>query len=365
MKHILLAATAWAVLAPAAFAQSTATSGSTATLTNTTGSRSSAVGVSNPQANVIGSPVGNGASSSVSQSSSQANTRSASSASATGNRSSFSGRQSLSLGNTRTSTSTTINYSIGSGTSGAGANGSNGTNAVDPAGANGANGANAAGTTASGDPAYSVNYSGGYSVHNVPEVIAPNIVGGNPCAVGASGGLAVSGFGITGGGTWADKQCERRQQAAQHGRAARCLRTDVPGRGRARRNAGGGQAVCWRCGSRGRDTGARGGCRASAAARRCRNRCFGPTPAPQPIAAAAPNKVKPEWCDRATPQSEASRHYVVQQCGELPHSVPVAATSEATLVATAPVLKPQQRPEWCWTAGPAELRRFPVCDVKS
>ncbi len=67
---------------------------------------------------------------------------------------------------------------------------------------------------AGGDPAYSINYSGGYSVRNVPEVIAPNMVGGNPCAIGASGGLAFSGFGISGGATWADKQCERRQQAA-------------------------------------------------------------------------------------------------------------------------------------------------------
>ena len=58
------------------------------------------------------------------------------------------------------------------------------------------------------------NYSGSYTVRNTPEVIAPNVSGGNPCAVGASGGVALPGFGITAGGTWADKACERRQQAA-------------------------------------------------------------------------------------------------------------------------------------------------------
>ena len=59
-----------------------------------------------------------------------------------------------------------------------------------------------------------LGYGGGYTVRNTPEVIPPNVVGGNPCAIGASGGLSMAGFGIAAGATWADKQCERRQQAA-------------------------------------------------------------------------------------------------------------------------------------------------------
>lgn len=89
----------------------------------------------------------------------------------------------------------------GSSTSSVTINSGSGDPSGDPSGSNG-----------SGDP--TINYSGGYTVHNVPEVIAPNIVGGNPCAVGVSGGVAVAGFGLTGGGTWADRACERRQEAA-------------------------------------------------------------------------------------------------------------------------------------------------------
>ena len=71
-----------------------------------------------------------------------------------------------------------------------------------------------------GDPAATgrteqyIGYGGSYTVRNTPEVIPPGIVGGNACAVGASGGLSMAGFGIAGGATWADKACERRQQAA-------------------------------------------------------------------------------------------------------------------------------------------------------
>lgn len=308
MRQMLLAATALAMLSGAAYAQSTANSGSNSTLTNTTtsGSQASATGVSNPVTNVIGNPIGNGASSSTSQANSSANTRSSSNASATGNRSSFSGRQSqaFSVGNTRSST--TINYAIGTGTSGGGTNGANGANAVDPAGPAGANGTS--GTTGAGsDPAYGINYSGGYSVRNVPEVVAPSIVGGNPCAIGASGGLALSGFGITGGATWADKQCERRQQAA--------LLYNI-GRSKA--------AVELMC----QDDNVRAALRISG------EPCVtDQTVAQQP----APVAVVPLAPAMATP---------------------------ATPVAT-PVATQQARPEWCYTASFAELRHHSECDVRS
>ena len=59
------------------------------------------------------------------------------------------------------------------------------------------------------------NYSGGYTLRNVPEIVAPSVNGGaNGCAVGVSGGVAVAGFGITTGAGWSDSNCERRNLAA-------------------------------------------------------------------------------------------------------------------------------------------------------
>jgi hypothetical protein len=167
---------------------------------------------------------------------------------------------------------------------------------------------NTTGTAGTGsgatDPSYDqyIGYGGGYTVHNVPEVIPPNVVGGNPCAVGASAGLAVSGFGISGGGTWADKQCERRQQAALlynmgHGTAATEL-------------------LC-------QDDHVRAALRAVGE----------PCTADRPAAAVA----------AATPQ---------------PAPVVRAAT-------VAPALPANTRPDWCWTAGPAELRHHAECNVSS
>ncbi|HYZ22072.1 MAG TPA: hypothetical protein VE690_07940 [Rhodopila sp.] len=51
-------------------------------------------------------------------------------------------------------------------------------------------------------------------MRNTPEIVAPSINGGNPCAVGVSGGVALPGVGVSGGATWADGACERRQAAA-------------------------------------------------------------------------------------------------------------------------------------------------------
>lgn len=56
-----------------------------------------------------------------------------------------------------------------------------------------------------------VDYSGGYSVKSVPDVVAPMIPGGtNPCVVGMSAGGSVVGFGMSAGGSWNDIDCERR-----------------------------------------------------------------------------------------------------------------------------------------------------------
>jgi hypothetical protein len=59
-----------------------------------------------------------------------------------------------------------------------------------------------------------VNYSGTTTVRNTPDVGAPAIYGGtNPCSVGASAGLGIPGFGLSGGATWSDHGCERRNTA--------------------------------------------------------------------------------------------------------------------------------------------------------
>ena len=142
-------------------------------------------------------------------------------------------------------------------------------------------------------------------------------MGGNPCAVGASGGVALPGFGITAGGTWADKACERRQQAAllfnmgepMVARELMCQDEQV----RRAMLTGGKPCVA--------DTMV-----AQAAAPAMVERSAAPgaqiaspikeaspdlTSAP---AAALPVMPKPEWCGRAAPSTDASKAYVSQVC---------------------------------------------------
>ncbi|MGH7120985.1 MAG: hypothetical protein ACREFP_18690 [Acetobacteraceae bacterium] len=66
-----------------------------------------------------------------------------------------------------------------------------------------------------GDPTLNdnVSYGGAYTIHNTPDVIPPSWGGQNTCAVGASGGVAVAGFGVSFGGMWSDSGCERRNSA--------------------------------------------------------------------------------------------------------------------------------------------------------
>ena len=59
-----------------------------------------------------------------------------------------------------------------------------------------------------------VKYSGSYRLENVPAVSAPGVVTAHNCALGASGGVAGAGFGISIGGSYVDKNCERISQAA-------------------------------------------------------------------------------------------------------------------------------------------------------
>jgi hypothetical protein len=173
MKCFLVAAVALALLGGMAHAQDTGAN-SSSTAINTSGSQSSLV--SNPRVNVIGNPIGKGASSSTSASKSTSSSRSSSRSAAVGNVTNvYAG---TSGGSSTTGTATTTAGSTGT------------------------------------DPTTNLNYGGSYTVRNTPEVIPPNVMGGNPSAVGASGGVSMPGFGLAMGATWADHACERRQQAA-------------------------------------------------------------------------------------------------------------------------------------------------------
>jgi hypothetical protein len=163
----------------------------------------------------------------------------------------------------------------------------------------GSSGTGSSGTTDPSSYQY-IGYGGGYTVRNTPEVIPPNVVGGNPCAIGASAGLSMAGFGIAGGATWADRQCERRQQAA--------LLFNI-GKPKAAT-----ELLC-------QDDNIRAALRVAG----------------EPCVADAP---------------------------------PVAAAAVAPVPATAPLVPPAApakpiRPEWCYTAGPAELRHHAECQAGS
>jgi hypothetical protein len=290
MKSILLAATALAMLCGPAFAQtSQSNSGSNATVNTASGSQSQSV--SNPRVNVIGNPIGNGASSSNSGAKATSNTRSASRAAAVGNTTNVTVSGYAGVDGSGNST--------GSGSTGSGSTGS---------GSNGAAGTGSNGSSSGNTGSNSVNYGGSYTIRNTPEVIPPSVVGGNPCAVGASGGLSLPGFGVALGGTWADKACERRQQAA--------LLFNM-----------GEQKVAYEmmC----QDDNVR------AAMRSASKPCIADTapvaqaPAPTmaqapavqapaaPIVMAAvhtPAAPRPEWCARAKPDTEASKAYFAQIC---------------------------------------------------
>lgn len=284
MRQMLLAATALAMLSGGAAYAQTSTSGSNSQSSATNSSASQSSSTSNPRVNVIGTSMGNGTSSSVSGSRATANTQSRSQSSAVGNRSNI-----------------TVNTYAGIDGSGSSSSGTR-------ASAGGASGGSPSDPSAAGgDPAYSINYSGGYSVRNVPEVIAPNVVGGNPCAIGASGGLAVSGFGISGGATWADKQCERRQQAA--------LLFNI-GKQRA--------AVELMC----QDDNVRVALRVSG---------------------------EPCTADQAIAQKPAT----------IAAALLVPAVAAPVAAVATPVAAQNGRPEWCYTASEAERRRHAECDVRS
>jgi hypothetical protein len=263
MRSILVATTALAVLCGPAYAQtSNSNSGSNAAVNTASGSQSSSA--SNPKVNVIGNPIGNGASSSNSGAKANSNSRSASRSAAVGN-------------------STTVNVSGYAG--------------VDKSGTGGSSG------NATGNGGY-LEYGGSYTVRNTPEVIAPSVLGGNPCAVGASGGIALPGFGLALGGTWADRACERRQQAAllfNMGEQKVAI-----------------ELMC-------QDDNVRSAMKTSgkacvthvpiAQAPASTQATMAPAPAGVMVAA-IPAAPRPSWCAIAAPSTEASKAYVAQACNK-------------------------------------------------
>jgi len=202
-----------------------------------------------------------------------------------------------------------VNVTPGYGSGGGGTNGTNGANAVDPAGAPGANGTNGANSAdppaalgSAGNP-LTENIGGTTTLRNTPEIVAPNISGGNPCLVGISGGGAGPGIGITLGIGYSDKGCERRNSAA--------LLSNI-----GQRDA----AIELMCDDQGvREALARSG-----------HPCAADRAVAAPVAAVDPAVVRRQQ-DAATPAALA--------------------------VASKP-----SRPDWCETASPAELRTHPACD---
>jgi hypothetical protein len=289
MKRLLLAVTALVLLSGGAYAQtSTSNSGSTATVNTTSGSQSSAQ--SNPRVNVIGNPIGNGASSSYSGAKSTSGSLSNSRSGAVGN--------------------VTNVYTGTSGTSGGGDGSTTGTGTT-PGGSGSTTGTGTTGTgTTAGssggsDPNTTINYSGSYTVRNTPEVIPPNVMGGNPCAVGASGGISTPGFGLAMGATWADRACERRQQAAllfNMGEQKVAL-----------------ELMC-------QDDNIRAAMKVAA------RPCTADIPAQPPVTSAAP---------------------------VMATTVATPAQPQVLRMAAKPA-----RPEWCYTASAAEQRRHAVCDER-
>jgi hypothetical protein len=303
VSKIVLAATAMLLFSGAAYAQNSASNSSQSnnqvSVGTTSGAQSSSVSNPKQTTSIAGTTIGNGASSSVSGSKSTSNTRSAS--------------QSSSSPTLTSATSVNI-YQSGSGGRRGGSTGNSSSGGGIPTSGNslpttgssvpGSSTPGITGTSGSSDP--TINYTGGYTVRNTPDIQAPSIVGGNPCSVGVSGGLSFPGVGIAGGATWADPGCERRQAAA--------LLYNI-GRQRA--------AVELMC----QDTHVRAALRASGEPCTEDQRPLASAPTavpasnlisaqnaapPAPVAAARP--AKPAWCDTVSSGDLIARPSIRQQC---------------------------------------------------
>jgi hypothetical protein len=294
MRSTLLAATALAMLCGPVFAQtSQSNSGSNATVNTASGSQSQSV--SNPRVSVIGNPIGNGTSSSDSGARATSNNRSASRSAAVGNTTNVTVSGYAGIDN---SGSSTRSGATGGGTTRSGGTGSS------------------SGTGSAGDPSTGttgggyLDYGGSYTIRNTPEVIAPSVVGGNPCSVGASGGISLPGFGVALGGTWADKACERRQQAAllfnmgENKVAVELMCQDDNVR------------TAMKAGGKPCTADIQPVASAPAVGPTTMAASLPASPAEIVLAAAhSATAPRPDWCSKAAPTTEASKAYVAQVCG--------------------------------------------------
>jgi hypothetical protein len=111
----------------------------------------------------------------------------------------------------------------------------------------------------------------------------------------------VAGFGIAGGATWADRACERRQQAAllfnmgEQKVALELMCQDDYVR------------TAMKVGGK--------PCSADTAAAQAPIAVMPATVAQTAAATIVPAAPRPEWCARARPTTEASKAYVAQECG--------------------------------------------------
>jgi hypothetical protein len=306
MRSLFVTATALTMICGAAFAQ-TSTSGSTsgANVDTTSGSNSSSV--SNPKVNVYGNPIGNGASSSNSSANTRSNSNSRSGAAA-------------SSGQSSSTSGVIINNTTTSGTSGASGGTSGGTDA--------ASGTTAAGTTSP------TNYTSTQTLRNTPEIVAPSIVGGNPCTVGMSGGVALPGFGIVTGGSWEGKACERRQLAA----LLYNMGHDIPGAKGGSLEDAAVEVLCV-------DVSVR------EAMRRIGQPCVADrglaSNAPSPMAMAAPVALP---APKSTPVRTST-----------PIAMAVPVSRPAAISAPAATVAQKQYPDWCYTATADQRRANKSC----
>ncbi len=296
MRSLVVTATALTMICGAALAQ-TSTSGSTSGANVDTSSGSNSSSVSNPKVNVYGNPIGNGASSSNSSANTRSNSNSRSGAAA-------------SSGQSSSTSGVIINNTTSSGSSGS----SGGTDA-------------ASGTTAAGTTTSPTNYTSTQTLRNTPEIVAPSIVGGNPCTVGMSGGVALPGFGIVTGGSWEGKACERRQLAA----LLYNMGHDIPGAKGGSLEDAAVEVLC-----------------VDVAVREAMRRIGQPCVADRGMASNAPSSM-------ATPAPVA---YATPKKAPTKSSTPIAMAAPVTqpVATSAPAVSQRQIPDWCYTAT-AEQRR--------
>jgi hypothetical protein len=302
MRSLFVSATALTMLCGAAMAQ-TSTSGSTSGANVDTSSGSNSSSVSNPKVNVYGNPIGNGASSSNSSTTSRSGSNSRSGAAA-------------SSGQSSSTSGVIINNTTTSGTSSGGTSGTS--NGTDPATAT-----NAAGTTSPS------NYTSTQTLRNTPEIVAPSIVGGNPCTVGMSGGVALPGFGIVTGGSWEGKACERRQLAA----LLYNMGHDIPGAKGGSLEDAAVEVLC-----------------ADVSVREAMRRIGQPCVADRGLASSTPSSVGIAAPVALPAPKNAPARTSTPIAMAAPITRPIASSTPAVAVAQ------KQYPDWCYTAS-AEQRR--------